>query len=429
MSVGKELIKQAQKDTRSLEKLSSAVSPETMTYLKDMMRPVLGTLAAVAATGGVGYMLANRDKKKHDAALMSSFKSTFERDPSFAKKPSTFAERFSELTVISPTIAKNPALASKIIRNNFSNGFEIDDIHKLTAIESHSASAQARAPMSPANAGRAAALAAFGDIFRTFGPDALKTMAENRRKFEVAHTAHQAQRPSHLPPWAKPGWVPNDDQAMRMVENKEAGRYIYDGVQDMEKKAFQLFVSEETLGQMLAERHIMIKEAAISFKPGIDALKNSFALMAPALALGGGAALIAHALESRRNAQLSQQADLIFKGMKNNDVVQSDPEAAQEAFATLKAIAPSLAARPMVAKTFVENVVRAGAIAPDTVSMLAEAENKVRGIQQPKGGFLNAFKSNVDVVKGVADFANMGTNNADKMNKLNDRLNAFAKRK
>lgn len=156
-------------------------------------------------------------------------------------------------------------------------------------------------------------------------------------------------------------------------------------------------VSDECLGQMLAERYVMIKSAGISqvFSSGAATMGKNLAWFAPALALGGGIELVRNVMESRRTAELEHQADSHFKAlMRTSEIAKGDTEMAREAFETLKAVAPSLAARPLVAKTFIDYTVSQGRMAPETIQQLAEAENSVRGIgaAQGKGGFMENMK-------------------------------------
>ena len=167
-------------------------------------------------------------------------------------------------------------------------------------------------------------------------------------------------------------------------------------------------VSDECLGQMLAERYVMIKTAGFgtALSEGAKTLGKNLTWFAPALALGGGIELVRHVMEGRRTAALEDQADRNFKTlMQTSDKLKGDPLMAREAFDTLKAIAPSLAARPLVAKTFLEYTTGQGQLAPDTIQQLAQAEDSVRGIGgSNKGGFMSGIKD----IMGIQTPKNQG---------------------
>lgn len=381
------LQQQAKQDLATFLKVAagagSAITAARLDYLRGIAKPLLGTLAAVGASAGAAYYFTKKDKERHQDDLTNSFKSLLQKSPQFEKNPEKFVERFGELTVISPTIAKNPTLASKLLDKKVKSGFSVDDIHKLTSIEHNTSSMKG---FHPAAAARASASHALTTIINAFGRDIVEGKRELDKDYykTLAQTKHTASYHDKITELA-------DKEREAFVK-----RWGDDDDEGQKKQSSAQRVSDECLGQMLAERYVLIKQAGV-FGKGVQNMATGLQYFAPAIALGGGIELMRQAFESHRNSRLEEQADQNFsKLMRGSDILKGpeNKELAQEAFATLKAVAPSLAARPLVAKTFIEYTVNQGALPPQTIQQLAEAEDKVRGVGG-RGGFFEELKSSI----------------------------------
>lgn len=381
------LLKQASADLKIILKEASIADPLSVrkAYLGQIVGMFAPVVAAVAAAGGMNYLFAKKDRERHKADLASSFKAIAGKSAAFAKDPEAFIERFGELSVISPTIAKNPGLATKLLEKKLTSGFGVDDIHKLTAIENNASSARG-IPL-PASAARAGASNALHTLTQTFGMDLLKEYRDTTNVFKKDLV--QAKQ---------------YEQTLRQAEDLMK-RHGFD------KKAQAQAVSDECLGQMLADRYVLLKEAGVMdvAAAGAKNLGKSLQYWAPALALGGGVELVRRALESRRNAVLEAQADKNFAHLlRSSDVIKGDKAIATEAFDILKSVAPTLAAKPLVAKTFLEHSVNAmGNIPPATVQQLAEAEDRVRGLRG-KNTFFGDLKSIMGLSIKPKEMSEMG---------------------
>ena len=140
-------------------------------------------------------------------------------------------------------------------------------------------------------------------------------------------------------------------------------------------------VSERCLGRMLSDRYVLYKQASEVMGPnGLQAAKNHINMIWPALALGGGLALVKHVMRTQKDAKLRTEADRVFEGIRQrNQIIRDEPELAFEAYRTLRDIAPAIAARPLVAETFIENTVRAkGQLNIDTAHALARAQKDLQ---------------------------------------------------
>lgn len=140
-------------------------------------------------------------------------------------------------------------------------------------------------------------------------------------------------------------------------------------------------VSERCLGKMLSDRYVLYKQASQATGiGGLQAAQNHINMVWPALALGGGLALVKHVMRTQKDAKLRAEADRVFESIRQrNQIIRDEPELAFEAYRTLRDIAPSIAARPLVAETFIENTVRAkGQLNIDTTHALARAEKDLQ---------------------------------------------------
>jgi hypothetical protein len=139
----------------------------------------------------------------------------------------------------------------------------------------------------------------------------------------------------------------------------------------------------------------LAKEVGSVLRSSGNATKDYMKIMAVPLALGIGFTAVNKLIQMRGNAQMNRQADSVFKGLqRSSDIIKENPEAAMEAFDTLKSFAPALAAKPAVARTFIEHTVNSGGrMAPDTVNLLAETQNKIQELSgDERGNFFTGMK-------------------------------------
>lgn len=354
--------------------------------LGNFAKTVLPYLVVPAAGAIASYHFGKKQDKEDHEQLKNSFSATLALDENMAKNPQAAEARFRELAFVSPTIAKNPAMAARFISNRMDSGLTVDDIHKLSVIEASSKS-------NPNAAARATAKAAliFDRLFSTWSLTSRQNFINEQQGIDKKYLTDLQQM-------QKKGGVMNPD-----VQQK---------------------VSDECIGEMLADRYIIMmqgmeKEAGV--KPGImsagmNRLKAGAQFMAPIMALGGLAHGIGMIVDARRKKQMDQAAnENFFKLKQHSEIVQGNPELANQALDAIKTFAPALAAKPAVLKTFVEHTINAGMIAPQTVSDLATAQGNVSKSQAPgfASGFLGAVKSTADAGKFLSpqskDIADAGS--------------------
>lgn len=423
---------------------------DSLTFLK-MVSPYLATTAGIAGIAGLGaYMAAKSKRDKYDDALRNSFVAFTAMHPKYQESPTLASQRFSELSLISPTLATNPSLAHKVIEPRMDTGFSIDDIHRLASIE-HMSSHTPHPSASPTVAATNAALGKLDWGLSTFGPGFMQAVQAHNaeigkvRAAEIKHLESESGRiaQKHLSEGVdrgvKEGLKKGIDLGRTSVYTAlsktlmgsmqvppAAVAKIVEDIRDMEKKgadsmikeAQEIFaeqtVSDECLGRMMSTRYTMLKEAGIVRSKGLmssvgqffsknmgesaAATGQYFKLMAVPLAIGLGFSAINKLMKMRESAQVREQADKVFASLKRtSDTVKENPELANEAFDALKSFSPILATKPLITKTFVEDIInKGGLVPPQTADMLASAQQKIMDVQQSvggtKGGFIGGLK-------------------------------------
>ena len=427
-----ELLKQLEEDRTFIQKTASS---RGVAALKGVL-PHLGVaLGAATLTGSYAYWAAKKRYEAHEDNLNKSFSSLLSSHKDYLENPSAFQQRFAELSLISPTVASNPRLAHKVIAPRMDAGFDLDDVHRLSAIEYHTGlSPKIVAPNLAAQAQAASSLgewvrflypqmatqlvvAPFAKSVATdikkqressedLGKHIEKVFDQKRRKAQNEHP-DESFSPAALEILKREGLLsPKKDDP-----GKGGG-----GMGKTSSDEQKLLVSDECMGRMLADRYCMMKSAgAIQnvgkfFKPGADALQNYVKVMALPLAIGGGMKLVSDLMKQRATDKMKADAERVFAGIRrSNELVQENPQLAQEAFDTLKSFAPSLATKPIIARTFVEHVVRSnGMLPPDTANTLAKTEQLIQQLNDTTGGgFIEGLKNPMSlfkhtVSKGVA---------------------------
>lgn len=398
-------------DVETLEKVSA--QGNAFRTLKFMLPHMGMALGAAALTGGFGYYAAKKKYEKHSENLKNSFNTLLTSDKQFASNPSQFLQRFSELSLISPTVAANPGLAQKVITPRLDKGFDLDDVHRLSSIEYHSAATPKL--IEPGPAAQAHAAATLGRAAEIMYPILITQRMVGPIGKEVHTVANKmkANGAPHVPATAtlsteqikgKGGQIPGLREALSKkgsVMKKEANEEA------------KLLVSDECMGKMLADRYCMLKTAGIipsgankfitdTWTKGSKQVGDYIKLMAIPLAIGGGIKLVQDLMKKRNDAQIDAQADRVFAHMRRtNSYVQENPDLAVNAFDTLRSFAPALAAKPLIAKTFVEHVITSdGRIPPDTAQMLANTQQLVNRLNEATGGgFIEGLKSPMGLFK------------------------------
>lgn len=423
-----------------LELQKAAALKDVGPFLARTAPHLIGILGATALTSGLAYHMAGKRHDEHKAALKQSKSMLPDLNEKYQKAMDKFRQRFDELAVISPMIAANPQLANKVIEPRLHKGFNLDDIHRLSAIEYHTG--QSPRVQSPGAAAKAQAMIGIeravqnvlpGIISESLRPnelspeqmDELRHLQEDVGTFHPEHGAlvpqmmqevqeHLAKglsraealekvkptRSAGLREWdnLQKTYGAHADKNVRdafksMVENLEKSRMKKEG-------AATANIGDECLGRMLADTHNMCKEAGLlssvsSFlKPSAKNIGNYMKAMTIPLAIGVGVKALQGYMDSRSKSELRAEADKVFAKLRNSsDIIGDNAEIAMQAFDSLKSFAPALAVKPIIAKTFVENVVNSqGHLDPNTANMLAQTQQAVQSIDRHSGGFIAGLR-------------------------------------
>ena len=335
--------------------------------------PMLGAL--------VNYYMGRKDEKKELENLNASLAQLISSHPKLSASPEKTIERFQELSYIAPVVASNPKMAAKFIEPRLEKGLTVDDIHKLSVIQ-HSGTVSKKPAASAKAALTAGSLAqTVASIYGYQGID--KTLSTYREGVEEVANA---------------------------LNNNNADRDSRGGMMNKQSSA-ELKFSDECIGEMLADRYLVIREDLIKeasdakttlFSESLKGLKRGAAMVAPYILVGGaihGASMVMDAMAKKK---LHEQADDAFRKIqKNSEIIKQNPELAVEALDAIKTFAPALAAKPAVLKTFVEHTVNVGNIAPQTMNDLAMSQFNYN--RSRPGGSAGGFMSGITSVIGLKD--------------------------
>lgn len=328
---------------------------------RQLLKDTFSTLAPIAlipaAAGIMGYFMSKKNIKQEIEALKTSYGEIQKMSPAIKKDPNS-EERFRELSVIAPVIAKNPKMAMRVLEPRLTGGFSVDDIHKLTMIQSHAQSPSFKA--SPVSAGATAAGLVADRVFLTLGQQ----------------TYNQIQGSA--------------DAARKKIRNIQEGNTM------SKQSSVEVKLSDECVGEMLADRFVMFKEASAaggfkaSLKAGVSTFGKHLPLFLIPAGIAGGAAVANAAFEKHKKNKEEAAANKAFEAIKkNSEIIKGNPQLANEAFDAIKTFAPSLAVKPQVLKTFIEHTLRTESIAPQTINELANTQGAV---SRAKGkGFADSF--------------------------------------
>lgn len=389
---------------KDLELIKVAIGEGLSGPLMKAFGPIMVASGLAGVAGLATYFKSKSDQKQHQEDLAKSLQATYSMDKAFGKSPENFAKLFGELSVMAPTVAKSPNLASKLISQRMKTGFGLDDVHKLSVIES--SGGINRTPKSPGAAATGAAASALSTLGITFGPSALPGMIQG---------AHEVQKITSTRVKAVDKQKEDADKAQKFYQERghlQASdpevKDLAAQIREMMKKqssdaSWDLRVSEECLGKMVSDRVTLFKEATVKsrFGAGMRALTNHLAYIAPALALGGGIGLVKLVHDRMQDSSLQSEADANFaRLMRSSKIAKGNPEVARESFETLKMVAPVLATRPGVLRSFIENQANTGVLPNyEQVKALAETGQAVGRATEGKGFFSG--------VKDVMDFAHI----------------------
>lgn len=321
-----------------------------------LRRVALAALPVGAATLYHKYK-SKKDREQDIVELKDSYQRVLGASKKISAKPEQAAERFRELSMIAPSVAKNPVMASRFLEPRLEKGLSIDDVHKLTMIQAYGGNkSQGFLGSTPG--------VLLDKYLTVAGPSIIQGVSAKVDDF-------------------------NEDL----------------------KKEGSSAVSEECLATMLADRYVMWQSYASemqktaaptdpltmrkAFSKGLNHFLAGAGFAAAPLALAGMAHGVGAIIDAKRKADLERQANAVFVEVRRkSEKIQGEPEKAAEAFDALKSFAPALAVKPMIVKTFLEHAVGVDHLSPETVKSLAETQFNVN--RSKPGGFATGFFGGLD---------------------------------
>jgi hypothetical protein len=164
----------------------------------------------------------------------------------------------------------------------------------------------------------------------------------------------------------------------------EKFEYLYSG--GFEKTATAQD-DDAALGRLAFKQYDLIKTAN-SFSSGATSIYNALKAMAPAAAIGAGifgAGKALSAIQERRMKQdMLKSYDYVKKNIDQQDV---NPQLVHDAFSTLQLFAPSIASKPLAAKTFVQLVTNRGGIDPELLKQITGIQKDYTDANKSSSGF------------------------------------------
>jgi hypothetical protein len=356
-----ETLAKLRSDIKSLEKV--ATGQTKMDFVRNAIPAVAAILATSAIGAGFDYYHARKKYDNEQLAMHRCYEAIKDHEE-FKKNQAGFNQRFHELSLISPVVASAPQLARKVIAGRLDTGFNLEDAHRLAAIE-HNTLLTPRT-QDPLGVVKAQTLVAAGNVLNYILPSL--AVRQNLPHEEAAK--------------APPGF---DKKGSPMNP-----------------------ISDECLGKMLADSHLMCKEAGMMgmagaagkfLKPSAKNIVTYLEAMTIPLALGVGYKAMQGYMDSRKKKDMVSNAEKVYAGLKRtSDVIAGNQEIADQAFDALRTFAPALAAKPIIAKTFIENVVNGqGHLDPNTANMLATTQASIQGLEKQPGGFLAGLKEPMSI--------------------------------
>jgi hypothetical protein len=314
---------------------------------------LMGSVAAVPALAGFAqYLTSNRQNKEQLQSLANSFNTIKAENPDLAKNPNA-AVRFRELSALSPMVGQNPKMAARFLKPRLDKGFSIDDVHKLTQIQSHARTSPYN--YDPTDAAKARASSVLDRILMVFGPRI------SDKGFNIYNTL-----------------------GTDMANLNKQGSAV---------KKIEL--SDECVGEMLGDRYVLWKQASgTGAVPPMSVLQGAanrgarnftkgLAFFSSGLALAGLGHLAGKAVDAHRRKQMDGEAEKAYiEAREHSRIIRDREDQARDAFDVLKSFAPSLATKRSIVRTFLESSVQGSdegvpivRIDPLTVKSLVDTHN------------------------------------------------------
>lgn len=349
--------------------------------------PVAGLVAGAGVAHMIDTSIYNTSKLQQQKEVWNSYDHMMQTTPKLMKQdPGLVLQRFKEIASISPILASNPAIASKMVTRVLKTGLDEDDMEKLYKIEVAAKQSRRLAPMG--------VMGRMGNTLgEMFGRGVAAVTESTMNEFItqpfsklVAEGRQELQRRGHE---NNPYFRSEHELKRRLESAKADGIHIHDEVYKLDirnpdhvkaltttygKDYATLFPevmeyyakldNQTKQASVLADVHVLVKSAALpeGFWKGL--------LSATAVGLGAGVVNeVGDYLSTQRRAKaIAASWDTASKNLANltesghrlsQGIDYTDPTVQQKArdtFNTLVSVAPDLAINPLVAAAYVNKI-------------------------------------------------------------------------
>ena len=466
--------------SETLQSVWKNIRSTGMDVIKSTLGPAIGMGAGAYVTHSLNQKAQEGYQQQQNQMMSDSFEKMFSLVPQLRKHDKDkVKERFNEIARISPTVAKTPTVMAKVVKRTLRSGLNEKDVHGLYQLESNASNVNASrvsavhplsGPLSDVVSPMVTQIAEHGMLLSGLTPESyeggpldVKDFSAPTRDFEELTTANfsrlESTNPPHeelarmltgnpvamaerlraaiaagkdIPPHIRSMTFnnPKDREAFSEWASSPAARPVFkdfiahgvfaDRRAEAAAKAKEAEVGQEKKGHVLADMHVLIKQASLeksAFKvpPGFW---NGL-LAASAIGIGTGAAtavadsisarnrkkeILASWDQTQKNLQrMTNEGSQLSLGTDYND--KKVQEAAKNVFNTLVTVAPDLASNAEIATTYVNRVVPSGEVdvqAIKTVSEIQKNMDNVSGYKSPfsKNPLIQGFSTGFNTAGG-----------------------------
>lgn len=412
--------------------------------------PVMGlTLAGGLGVAGISNYLKNRERKQHfeaeNANVVNSYHNMMSTMPELARKVPMATERFNEIASISPTLASNPIVAGKLVKKTLTKGLSENEMSTLYQIESNARSIKTFTP--PVSGVRKT----FDDVvtpvitntLKNVGEGIGKSWAEQKSPEELQEAGNKllAERRDELETYMikdimsgiRKGYTLPPGKNSDLVESAvKIGPYsgerllrVYlksNGIAPQQALSYMAETGINKGASILGLQYALLEKVASQNKlsSALGPLMKGVlgAGLAGVAGLGFGVVnelaekkqtdILNRRIEAswsnvtKRLKELTDENSTLVRGIDYSD--KDTQKKAKEAFNMLVSVAPSLAAEPVIASSFVNTaVLNDGDVDPNTLKVITDTQKNIRANEEYRSPF-----SASPLVRGFESGFNMG---------------------
>jgi len=409
--------------------------------LKKSLGPLIGTTAGFYLAQKVDQSAKEEFRKKMQQDMQASYTKMFDAIPALGNKDiRKVRERFNQLSAIAPTVASTPEIAAKVIHRTANKGFNEDDVHKLTQIESNYVNISRRPiPKSPFSAiGPAIGDKVVRPLVNAVVDASVIPSFDQQVRDSAARMSGLSEDEIYNSSMWNSTFITNRIKAAvkagidvpDQIKNLKAGSgdmaSILDALlrtpigerlfPDIMAKLRQFDADKTKTAQALSSIHCLKQ----GFEKTAFEIPKSFwtGLMVAAasgLTAGGVDALSRSFARKQRQEKIQQSWDVTQSNLKNmtksdsqlsRGINYKDPKtqaAAKNVFNTLVTVAPDLAANPEIATSYVNRVVNMGEVDVQAIKTVSDIQKNLDNQAIPGHPLMQSAERGVGTAKTIGE--------------------------